>query len=198
MTPPNTSPARGRPRSQDTDRRLLDAARDMLAEGGYDALTFDALSRATGIPRSMIYRRWPTRTHLANMIASGGDVTWPNLLDTKGLQAQISALVHEVLDRYRRPDIGAAAIGVIAATQGNRDLQRELQTEAETAARRALGTIIRQGQETGLICSSIQADIVFDMIVGTLVYRALFSLEDVPSGYAEQVTRQIILGLAPA
>ena len=198
MTPPTASPARGRPRSQDTDRRLLDAARDMLAEGGYDALTFDALSRATGIPRSMIYRRWPTRTHLANMIASGGDVTWPDLLSTRGLEAQISALVHEVLERYRRPDIGAAAIGVIAATQGNRDLQRELQTEAETNARRALAAIVARGQEAGLICPKANTDILFDMVIGTLLYRALFSLENVPEGYAEQVTSQIIAGLAPA
>lgn len=52
--------------------------------------------------------------------------------------------------------------------------------------------------QAGFICANVKADILFDMIVGTLLYRALFSLEDVPDGYADQATRQIILGLAPA
>ena len=122
---------RGRPRDAEIDRKILDAARVLLAEGGYRALAFDSISQMTEIPRSMIYRRWPTKAHLANEISTGGDDGLPDVIDAEGLDAQVLALVHQVFDRYRRPDIAAAAIGVIAATQGDRTVQDELGAKAE-------------------------------------------------------------------
>ncbi len=103
---------RGRPRDAEIDRKILDAARTLLAEGGYRALAFDSISQMTDIPRSMIYRRWPTKAHLANEISTGGDDGLPDVIDAEGLDAQVLALVHQVFDRYRRPDIAAAAIGL--------------------------------------------------------------------------------------
>lgn len=188
---------RGRPRDAEIDRRILDAARGLLAEGGYRALSFDAISQMTDIPRSMIYRRWPTRAHLANEISSGGDDSFPVLIDSEGLEAQVLALVHQVFDRYRRPDIGAAAVGVIADTQGDRALQRDLQANAEHEARAAFAAIVDRGRAAGLVAPATCADTLFDMVVGTSLYRALFSLEAAPPDYAERVTRMIIDGLSP-
>lgn len=185
---------RGRPRDVEIDRKILDAARSLLAEGGYRALAFDSISQMTDIPRSMIYRRWPTKAHLANAIATGGEGL-PDIIDAKGLDAQVLALVHQVLHRYRRADIGAAAVGVIAATQGDRALQDELQASAEVFARTKLKAIVERGKVAGLIAPASSADTLFDMVVGTLIYRTLFSLEPIPTDYAEQVTRMIVDGL---
>jgi len=187
---------RGRPRDADIDRKIIDAARSLLAEGGYRALAFDSISQMTDIPRSMIYRRWPTRAHLANEIASGGDGGFPVLIDSLGLEAQILALVGQVFDRYRQADIGAAAVGVIADTQGDRALQLDLQARAEIDARAAFGAIIDRGKAAGLVAPAACADTLFDMVVGTSLYRALFSLEPAPSDYAGRVTRMIIDGLS--
>ena len=69
----------GRPRSPVTDQLILDAARKMLATGGFDALNFEALAQAAGVSRPTIYRRWPTKALLVNEIAHGGD-TEQNLM----------------------------------------------------------------------------------------------------------------------
>ncbi|MES2496475.1 MAG: TetR/AcrR family transcriptional regulator [Pseudomonadota bacterium] len=187
---------RGRPRDAEIDRKIIDAARSLLAEGGYRALAFDTISQMTEIPRSMIYRRWPTRAHLANEISSGGDEHFPVIIDSQGLEAQILALVHQVFDRYRQPDIGAAAVGVIADTQGDQALQRDLQARAEIDARAAFRAIVDRGKAAGLIAPGCCADTLFDMVVGTSLYRALFSMEVAPPDYPERVTRMIIAGLA--
>src|ERR1700737_3283793 len=55
---------RGRPRSIDADRRLLDATRVEVAEAGYDRLTIDAVARRAGVARTTLYRRWPTKLDL--------------------------------------------------------------------------------------------------------------------------------------
>ncbi|ARR53517.1 TetR family transcriptional regulator [Rhizorhabdus wittichii DC-6] len=186
---------RGRPRDAEIDRRIIDAARSLLAEGGYRALAFDAISQMTDIPRSMIYRRWPTRAHLASEIASGGDGAFPVLIDTEGLEAQVLALVHQVFDRYRQPDIGAAAVGVIADTQGDRALQRDLQAKAEADARAAFAAIVARGKAMGRIAAATCPDTLFDLVIGPSLYRALFSMAAAPPDYPERVTRMIIDGL---
>ena len=120
----------GRPRDPAIDDEVRAAARMLLAEGGYRALTFDSISQRTGIPRSMIYRRWPSKAHLANDIAIGGEAHFPDVIDSEGLAAQIGALVAQIHARYQMPDIAAASVGVIADTQGDRSLQDELRRRA--------------------------------------------------------------------
>jgi AcrR family transcriptional regulator len=188
---------RGRPRDPGIDRQILDAARALLTEGGFEALSFEAISQRAGVPRSMIYRRWPTRVHVANEVASGGDVPLPDVIDADGLGAQVLALVRQILDRYADAAIGAAAVGVIAATHGAPALRSELLAAAETAARGSLRAIVTRGKQSGAIRRDADADALFDMIVGTLIYRALFSLEPAPADYAETVSRQIVSGLVP-
>ena len=188
--------ARGRPRDPSIDQRILDAARMLLIEGGYDSLAVDAISQMTNIPRSMIYRRWPSKVHIANEIATGGDDLFPDVIESDGLYAQVHALVAQVLDRYSRPDIAAAAVGIIAATQGDRSLQEELQAKIEDSARSALRDIVDRGKRSGAVRPDACADILFDTIIGTLIYRVMFSLMPVPDDYAELLTRQIVAGLA--
>ncbi len=193
---PGIRKGRGRPRDIDIDRRILDAARTLLATGGYKALAFDAISQMADVPRSMIYRRWPTKGHLANEIAIGGDAPLPDVIDTEGLEAQVMALARQMAERYQRPEIGAAAIGVIVATQGDRDLQRELQAEVEAGTRAALANIVARGKQSGLIAPDVSADALFDLLVGTIIYRVLFSLEEVPEDYSASVARLVLRGIA--
>lgn len=195
MKPSSMAKGRGRPRDPSVDQRILDAARELLINGGYDSLAVDAISQMTGIPRSMIYRRWPSKAHIANEISTGGGGGFPDVIDAHGLHAQVHALVCQILDRYSRPDIGAATVGIIAAIQGDRALQAELQANVEDDARTALSGIVRRGKRDGLVQADVCADILFDTIVGTLIYRVMFSVKPVPANYAQLLTRQIIDGI---
>lgn len=47
------------PRVVETRRRVLAAARDLLADEGQAAVTPSRIAKATGISRSTIYRNWP-------------------------------------------------------------------------------------------------------------------------------------------
>lgn len=185
----------GRPRDPAIDEDVRAAARALLAEGGYRALTFDSISQRTGIPRSMIYRRWPSKAHLANDIAVGGEAQFPDVIDTEGLTAQIDMLVVQIHARYRQPDIAAASVGVIADTQGDRLLQTELRRRPEVHHRATLADILERGRAKGLVRADADADVTFDLIVGGLVYRALFSLQAEPDNYIKSFVRQIVAGI---
>ncbi|MEA2166455.1 MAG: hypothetical protein QOK37_4582 [Thermoanaerobaculia bacterium] len=58
-------PTRGRPRRADADAAIIDAARDLLREGGYRALSLDEVGRRAGAAKTSIYRRWKSKAALA-------------------------------------------------------------------------------------------------------------------------------------
>jgi AcrR family transcriptional regulator len=56
-----TERPRGRPRKEGADDQILEAARALLAEHGYAAFSVDTIAERTGIAKTTIYRRWPTK-----------------------------------------------------------------------------------------------------------------------------------------
>ncbi len=56
--------AAGRPRSEDSEAALLDAAYWRMLDLGYDALTVDAIAKAAGAGKQTLYRRWPNKAGL--------------------------------------------------------------------------------------------------------------------------------------
>ncbi|HWS71342.1 MAG TPA: TetR/AcrR family transcriptional regulator [Thermoanaerobaculia bacterium] len=56
---------RGRPRREGADEELVSAALALLRERGYRDFTVDAVAERTGIAKTTIYRRWPTKGALA-------------------------------------------------------------------------------------------------------------------------------------
>jgi AcrR family transcriptional regulator len=57
-------PRRGRPRSADTDRRILSAGLSLLRDGGPRAVTVEAVTESSGVAKTTIYRRYADRHEL--------------------------------------------------------------------------------------------------------------------------------------
>ena len=56
---------RGRPPTPGIDRRILDAALELLASGGYAGFRLDALAERAGVAKTTILRRWPSKAAVA-------------------------------------------------------------------------------------------------------------------------------------
>ena len=52
------------PRIARTQKAVIDAATDLLVEGGPAALTMDAVVARSGVAKSTLYRHWETRDAL--------------------------------------------------------------------------------------------------------------------------------------
>ena len=55
---------RGRPRREGADEEILGVALDLLREQGYRAFSLDTIVERTGIAKTTIYRRWPSKSAL--------------------------------------------------------------------------------------------------------------------------------------
>ena len=61
LTEPNGQRHRGgRPRLPDTDRAILRAVGELMAEQGMSGTTINAVAARSGVARGTVYRRFPT------------------------------------------------------------------------------------------------------------------------------------------
>jgi len=185
----------GRPRSEAIGEKILAAARALLAEGGYEALTFEAIAGRTGIGRPTIYRRWPTKAHLVAEITYGRRKDFPET--GSDLEGQIAALVRQIVENYSRPDIGPATVGLVGAYQKDAALRAELHSPAEAKARAQLHGIVARAKERGVIDAHADADMMFDMVVGTVLFRLVFSSSERPVRLADDLTSALCRAFGP-
>lgn len=62
------SVCRGRPVDPEISQKIIDATWKLLVQNGYDALTFEAISKEIGSNRATIYRRYPSKAKLVHSV----------------------------------------------------------------------------------------------------------------------------------
>lgn len=122
---------RGRPRREGADEEILRATRELLDEEGYAAFTVDIVAERTGIAKTTIYRRWPTKGAL--VAAAIG--TAPVATDAESIAREAASLL-EFLDH-----LDADAIEIIRAVLAPRR-ERLLQVTDEDSADKILGAFL--------------------------------------------------------
>ncbi|HYI08090.1 MAG TPA: helix-turn-helix domain-containing protein [Thermoanaerobaculia bacterium] len=100
---------RGRPRREGADEQILTAARALLRERGYREFTVDTVAERTGIAKTTIYRRWPSKGALvAALIAPPPESSDPDAIvretaEVLGLLSEPDAEAIEVLHAVLAP-----------------------------------------------------------------------------------------------
>lgn len=189
-------PRRGRPRDTDADEKILSAARELLAEGGFDAMSFEAIAKRAGVTRPTIYRRWATKAHLASEISHGGEGTIPDVIEAVGLRGQLLLFVNQMLAQYSRPEMSAAISGMMVAYRRSPELRTELHDPLEKRNREVIATIIDKGKAANLVLPSVNVDTLFDIAVGAVLFRNVFSSLSVTANCAEDICNIILNGIA--
>ena len=191
------TPARGRRRRPEIDVLILEAASRLLSDHGFDALSFEAISKMTGVTRATIYRRWPSKAHLANEIANGGSSQLPAFGDAVDLRDYVHAFVGQVYAQYNRPGAAAASLGLFTAYQRDPGLRARLQTPLEDHYRRALRQVLDRARGLAQVRAETDSDAVFDLMVGALLFRMLFSSLPSSPAVVDEITQTILDGLVP-
>ena len=99
---------RGRPRRAESDTEILDAARELLRDTRYGAITLDGIAGRAGVAKTTIYRRWPSKAALVADVVRR---------EANGLDA----LLHGELAR-----VVASLIGEAQENEETRGIVREL------------------------------------------------------------------------
>ncbi|MFD0483709.1 TetR/AcrR family transcriptional regulator [Kineococcus sp. GCM10028916] len=164
-----------RPRSEETRRAALEAAVDLVAEGGLAAATFSAIAARAGVSRVTVYKWWdsPAAIVLDALLEGTADsVQHPAAASARdALAHQMHGLVALLTDDGRT---GAALRAVTAQVAAEPGLRRDL-VEHWLGPRRAVAAaLLRRGQAAGEVRPGIDVEVAVDVLFAPLYHRLLF------------------------
>jgi AcrR family transcriptional regulator len=182
---------RGRPRDRAVDQRVLSAAWGLLRAGGYGALNLDDVAERAGVAKTTLYRRWPTKDHLATAVAAQmlGEVPIPDTGDLRRDLTEFAAALAASLDRLRLAGHsgGGASAGLaaelVAAAARHPDIGDLVR--AGYARRHAIARArLERAREREGLRPDIDQAVLIDQLAGPIYYRILITGEPADRGYA--------------
>ena len=196
-----TAARRGRPRDRAVDQRVLSAAWGLLHAGGYAALNMDDVAERAGVAKTTLYRRWPTKDHLAVAVAAEmlGEVPIPDTGDLRHDLTEFVAVLAESLNRVRMAGHsgGGASAGLaaelVAAAARHPDIGAMVR--AGYAQRRELARArLQRACDTEGLRRDLDQAVLIDQLAGPVYYRILITGAPVGSEYAEHLVDAVLDG----
>ena len=196
-----TAARRGRPRDGGVDRRVLSAAWGLLHAGGYAALNVDDVAERAGVAKTTLYRRWPTKDHLAVAVGAQllGDVPIPDSGDLRRDLTEFAGALAESLNRLRMAGHygGGATPGLaaelIAAAARHPDIGEMMR--AGYAQRHALARArIERAVEREGLRPDLDAGLLIDQLAGPIYYRILITGAPADREYAGRLVDALLDG----
>lgn len=140
---------------------MFGATLRLVEERGYASATFDRLVVETGIAKTTIYRRWPTK----------GKLIVDVLLDAFGpvsLEGETRAIIMEsaiwwIAKKTSEPGVGAAFAGVFSDAVSDPGLRKILATQLQDPYRIALQDALGEPEHRVLF--------FIDVVTGSLLHR---------------------------
>ena len=186
---------RGRPRDDSIDTRVLEAAEQLLTEGGFEATNVQAIAERSGVHASAIYRRWPSRIAIIERAVFPGFASFA-VRPTGDLHRDLRRFVRAYLTTLNRPAARAAVPGLLSAYQsaGRSGAAEEW---LEVSARPQFMDILTAAP-AGSIDPDVDPDDVFDVLLGAVLARVLVPTVAARSRPAERLVELAIRLLQPA
>ncbi|EPH43711.1 TetR/AcrR family transcriptional regulator [Streptomyces aurantiacus] len=202
----NTPPTRagGRPRSAEADTAILEATRQALVDLGWTKLTMGDVATRAGVAKTTLYRRWAGKSELVvDAVAELFDEL--ELPDSGSLAADIEGVVLQFAALLGRPETKTALMAVVAESTTDEPLRERVRASIVDRQKRLVLTGRARAQARGELpvepdaaTAAVTADLIFDVIAGAVVHRALVSAEPVDREWARRFTLLILGGLAAA
>ena len=186
----------GRPRSETARVAILEAAGDLLLEGGLGATTIEGIAARAGVSKATIYKWWPSRGAIAldGLLARVQDsITIPEGAGTvDALIYQIDALVAIFLD----PRSGPLMRAIASQVETDADMAAAVR-ERWLAPRRAIATqVVRAGMANGELRDDLDPELLMDMLYAPLYYRLIFGHAPLPPDLGASLVHQLLVGIA--
>lgn len=180
-------------RSTKARDRALDAASRILESEGYAWLTMERVAADSGVAKTTIYRRWPTKAALCMDLyldVSARELRDP---DTGDIAQDLVQIVRSVVRVQTGPVAGAAFTGLIAEAQINPETRGALRNFADR--RRELSRVVlRRAIKRRQIKSDSDIELVIDAIGGACTFRLLQGHAPLTPKFAAGIVKLVLEG----
>ena len=188
-------PARGgRPRSGGVDQAVMSAALDLVSDGGFRAVTIEAIAAKCGVAKTTIYRRWPNRAAVvmdAFMARVGDEALFsPDDPFVEGVRRQMRAMA-----KAFRGEDGELVKALLAEAQFDPELARAFRERWTIPRREMTLAHFRAGVEQGAIRRDADLETTIDLLYAPVYYRLQMGTGPLSNAYVDALFDHVMQGL---
>jgi AcrR family transcriptional regulator len=191
---PAGAPARpGRPRDARAHQAIVDATLELLKTQGYAKLTIEAIAAKAGVGKTTIYRRWPSKGPLVIEAISGLIHLGP-MVDTGQTAKDLTAFLRAVMSALGAPLIGTTIPGLTADMANDPEVAEPFRRYIIEPKRARLAAILDRAEARGELLGPADRELVLDMMVGPILWRALLTGGTLDAEVAERIVDKVVRG----
>lgn len=151
---------------------VLQAATELLVEGGTRAVTVDAVAERSGVAKSTMYRHFPSRTDLLVEVLRHNMPTAHPDVPSGTFEASLRSLLRRLAADLATPDWGRIFPALISLKHTNPDVHQLTETDRAHHLDQ-LRTVLDRGIAEGLVTPSTDVVATMNLLVGPLVLAVL-------------------------
>ncbi len=182
----------GRPRSARSHQAMLQAALELLAEVGFEAMSIEAIASRAGVGKTTIYRRYSSKAELvADAIESiREEIVIPN---TGSLWGDMDALIQSAAQISLNP-LGRQTVAmIISSASSNVEFAQIYWTKYLQPRREAFAVVLERAKARQEVKPDLDPGLVFDTMSGIMLYAMIF--QSTPESWEVYVRRSLELVL---
>ena len=178
----------GAQRNPESEKAILRAARDLLAEVGLAGFSIEAVARRAHAGKPTIYRWWPDRTRLLLAVYSEFKEQMAGF-DTGSLEGDVRAFLTNLLTFWRDSPAGPVFRSILAESQSDPEASAAFAEYHDARRARTAAAFARHG------ISDADATLLTEMVVNYAWGQLLAGRLDPGEGEIARVARVLTAGV---
>jgi AcrR family transcriptional regulator len=199
MAEPATAAARRPdPRVERSRQAILDATRELLADGDVGSLTVEAIATRSGVAKTTIYRRWRDKWELAlDAVMIDMLPRFEKPVDVGDTRKELLTFVNQVVRMQASAPFGPAMQGLVSQIATDPELARVYRDQVVQPRMDQLAPVIERGIARGDLRPDTDVRLVHELLVGPIFYRLLFSGAPLTRNLGPRIVDAILAGFTP-
>jgi AcrR family transcriptional regulator len=177
------APGRGRPRDSNLDARILDQTVGLLASHGYARFTLDELATRSGVAKTTILRRWPSKAAVAAAGLEQLALQSVSVPDTGTLRGDLQEMLHAAMDTFACGR-GQFVPRLIRESGHHPEITDLLFTVIHTR-RQAYRRVLARALARGELSPTVDQELFIDMLIGPIWTRLLITRDPITRTYVD-------------
>lgn len=190
---PGATRRRGRPRSEETRRAILEATRQLLGEVGYTRLTLTEVAARAGAGKATVYRWWPTKGDLV-LEAAWDRIDIGVVPDTGTTRADLRIAVRQLVRTFSDSLASVVIFAAISTAEHDPYMARAFRKRHVYPWRASAAEALERGIARGDLPAGTDVRFLLDVVVGTVFQRTLVLKEPDVEGLTEKVLALVFGG----
>ena len=199
MAIPTTAAARRPdPRVERSRQAILDATRELLADGDVGSLTVEAVASRSGVAKTTIYRRWRDKWELAlDAVMIDMIPRFEKPVDVGDTRKELLTFINQVVRMQASAPFGPAMQGLVSQIATDPELARVYRDQVVQPRMDQLTPVIERGIARGDLRPDTDVRLVHELLVGPIFYRLLFSGAPLTRNLGPRIVDAILAGFTP-